>query len=60
MYRWTYWICSTAALLLLFFGARTGTVLTGDPDRGKVERDKNGTVRSHTFIWVGGGYHGGK
>lgn len=61
MFRSIYWLCSCAALLLLLLGARSGFALTGEPDRGKVERDKNGTVRSHhAFVWFGGGYHGGK
>lgn len=60
MYRKIYWTCSTAALLLLLFGARSGLFLTGEPDRGKVERDKSGTIRGPGFVWLGGGYHGGK
>lgn len=61
MYRKTYWLCSAAALLLLLLGARTGAVLTGEPDRGKVERDRDGTIRGRAaFIWLGGGYQGGK
>lgn len=61
MFRTTYWICSAAALALLLFGARTGALLTGEPDRGKVERDPGGTVRGRAaFVWLSGGYQGGK
>ncbi|WAS92265.1 hypothetical protein [Nannocystis punicea] len=61
MFRKAYWICSVAALLLLLFGARSGALLAGTPERGKVERDPDGTVRGRAaFVWLGGGYHGGK
>ncbi|MBZ5714627.1 MULTISPECIES: hypothetical protein [Nannocystis] len=61
MFRTTYWICSAAVLLLLLLGARTGFLLVGEPERGKVERDPDGTVRGRAaFVWLGGGYHGGK
>lgn len=62
MYRTTYWISAGLALALLLFDGASGTVLTTTPDRGKVERDKAGTVRGGggVFIWLGGGYQGGK
>jgi hypothetical protein len=58
-----YWIAGFGSLGLLFFEAPSGSLLTTTPDRGKVERDKSGkTVRRGVpvFIWMGGGYHGGK
>jgi hypothetical protein len=61
LYRATYWITAGLALALLLLDGAAGTVLTTTPDRGKVERDKNGTVRGGgVFVWLGGGYQGGK
>jgi hypothetical protein len=62
MFRATYWISAGLALALLLLDGASGAVLTTTPDRGKVERDKNGTVRGGggVFIWLGGGYQGGK
>jgi hypothetical protein len=61
MFRTIYWICSALALLLLLFGARSGLLLAGAPERGKVERDDDGNLRGRAaFVWLGGGYHGGK
>lgn len=58
-----YWIAGVGALGLLFLEAPSGSLLTSTPDRGKVQKDKSGkTVRGGgpVFIWMGGGYHGGK
>jgi hypothetical protein len=62
MFRATYWISAGLALALLLLDGASGAVLTTTPDRGKVERDKTGTVRGGggVFIWLGGGYQGGK
>ena len=60
MFRTTYWLCSAAVLLLLLFGARSGALLVGAPERGKVEKDPDGNLRGRAaFVWLGGGYHGG-
>lgn len=60
-FRATYWLCSLAAVLLLLFGARSGLLLVGEPERGKVERAPDGDLRGRAaFVWSGGGYHGGK
>lgn len=62
--NFVYWICSTAALGLLVFAAPSGALLTAVPQRGTVERDAQGraTIRGtgSTFVWLGGGYQGGK
>lgn len=65
MLKYVYWILSTGSLGLLALEAPTGQVLTSTPARGKVTQDKTRpggpTVRrGPTFIWLGGGYHGGK
>ena len=58
-----YWVLSVASLGLLLFEAPSGSLLTFSPERGKVTTDPKGkTVRGGrpAFIWLGGGYHGGK
>jgi hypothetical protein len=59
-----YGVLGTGSLGLLLFAAPTGMLLTGTPERGKVERDASGNVtargRGPAFIWLGGGYQGGK
>lgn len=62
----SYILLSAASLLLLLFEAPRAGVLTGAPERGKAERGANpaaqtGTVRGGPhFVFIGGGYHGGK
>ncbi len=65
----SYILLSAASLSLLLFEAPRASLLTGAPDRGKVQRQANpnapggttGTVRGgHYFVFLGGGYHGGK
>ena len=69
--KYVYWILSAGSLGLLAVDAPSGSLLTGAPERGKVQtsNDPKGpkgpqgrTVRGHgmMFIWLGGGYHGGK
>lgn len=63
--RYFYWIVSTGALGLLLLEAPMGSLLTAAPERGKVGTgpSKSGkTVRGRGpgFIWLGGGYRGGK
>ncbi|MCA9706490.1 MAG: hypothetical protein KDK70_11625 [Myxococcales bacterium] len=68
MLKIAYWVVSAGALGLLAFEAPSGAVLTTAPERGKVTLSKptpgeagKPTVRGGpTFIWLGGGYHGGK
>jgi hypothetical protein len=67
MLKIAYWVISTGSLGLLFFEAPTGSLLTTAPERGKVTMSQPGpdgsgpTVRGGpTFIWLGGGYQGGK
>jgi hypothetical protein len=60
-----YGIFGVASIALLFVGAPKGFLLTGTPERGKVTRDASGNVttkggRVPAFIWLGGGFHGGK
>jgi hypothetical protein len=59
-----YGVFGTGSLGMLLFAAPTGTLLTGTPERGKVTRDASGNVtprgRGPAFIWLGGGYQGGK
>lgn len=69
MLKIAYWVVSAGALGLLAFEAPAGSLLTSAPERGKVtlskpkpgEKGAAPTVRGGpTFIWLGGGYHGGK
>ncbi|MEM7157348.1 MAG: hypothetical protein AAF799_31165 [Myxococcota bacterium] len=68
MFKIAYWVLGASSMGLLMFDAPSGSLLTSEPERGKVtmsKPDKNGeskrTVRGGpTFIWLGGGYHGGK
>jgi hypothetical protein len=70
MLRIVYIALSVGSIGLLVVDAPSGGLLTTTPDRGKVElsKDKDGkttttgrTVRSGpAFIWLGGGYQGGK
>ena len=65
MLKIAYWVVSAGTLGLLAFEAPSGSVLTSAPERGKVTLSKpdkgKPTVRGGpTFIWLGGGYHGGK
>ena len=60
-----YWIAGVGSLGTLFFAAPHGALITGTPARGKVTKQADGkkrTVRGHgpAFIFLGGGYHGGK
>jgi hypothetical protein len=64
----SYILLSTASLGLLLFEAPRASLLTRAPDRGKVQRQAqnvpptgNTTVRGGPhFVFLGGGYHGGK
>jgi hypothetical protein len=64
----TYILLSGASLLLLLFEAPRASLLTRAPVHGKVERQAhvatptgNTTVRGGPhFVFLGGGYHGGK
>jgi hypothetical protein len=63
----SYILLSTASLGLLLFEAPRASLLTRTPDRGKVQRSAqavptgNTTVRGGPhFVFLGGGYHGGK
>ena len=60
-----YAVCGFGSLGMLLFAAPSGTLLTGTPQTGKVTTDTSGkgkrTVRGGpAFIWLGGGYQGGK
>jgi len=61
----SYILLSAASLGLLLFEAPRGKLLTGTPERGKVEQQAqpasagSHTVRSAYFVFIGG-YHGGK
>lgn len=66
MLKIAYWVVSTGSLGLLLFEAPSGALLSTEPERGKVTMTTPGpnaspTVRGGpTFIWLGGGYQGGK
>lgn len=67
MLKIAYWVVSTGSLGLLLFEAPAGSLLTTTPERGKVSISQpaqgtgSPTVRGGpTFIWLGGGYQGGK
>jgi hypothetical protein len=66
MLKIAYWVVSAGSLGLLLFEAPSGALLTTEPERGKVtlsQHEPGGpTVRGGggTFIWLGGGYQGGK
>jgi hypothetical protein len=60
-----YWVAGLGSLAALFFAAPSGALLTGAPERGKVTQQPDGqktTVRGRgpLFIFLGGGYQGGK
>ena len=64
----SYIVVSVASLLLLLFEAPRAWLLVSTPEHGKVERQAssvaptgNSTVRGvGYFVFLGGGYHGGK
>jgi len=63
MLKITYLLVSGATLGLLFFEAPAGGLLTTTPEKGQVKGAPSGkTVRGRgpTFIYLGGGYKGGK
>ncbi len=66
MLKIAYWVVSMGSLGLLMFEAPSGSLLTTAPERGKVTasaptKGSGPTVRGGpSFIWLGGGYHGGK
>lgn len=65
MLKIAYWVLSTGSLGLLFVEAPAGSLLTTAPERGKVTLTQSATgptVRGggSTFVWLGGGYQGGK
>lgn len=66
MMKYIYWVLSVGSLGMLSLEAPRGELLTSAPTRGKVkQQDKTrpggATVRrAPMFIWLGGGYHGGK
>ncbi len=58
-----YGLFGFGSLAMLTFSAPSGSLLTGTPETGKVTTDSSGkrTVRGGpAFIWLGGGYQGGK
>ncbi len=68
MLKIVYWVVSAASIGLLAFEAPSGALLTSAPERGKVTLSNTPqgpagtrTVRGGpSFIWLGGGYQGGK
>lgn len=64
MMRITYIVLGAASLGLLFLDAPAGGILTTAPERGKIEAqgpEKSGSPSARrTFLFVGGGFHGGK
>jgi hypothetical protein len=55
-----YWVLSGASIAMLAFEAPRGAMLTGTPDRGRVDKDGQSVRGRPVFIWAGGGYQGGK
>jgi hypothetical protein len=58
-----YWLLGSGALGVVAVEAPRGAWLSTTPERGKVSRsDGKATIRGRgpAFIWLGGGYHGGK
>ncbi len=62
----SYLALSLSAIGLMLFEAPRGKLLTGAPERGRVEQQAQATpqnpgrtVRAPFFVFVGG-YHGGK
>jgi len=69
MLKIAYWVISAGSIGLLAFEAPSGSMLTSAPEKGKVTINKpekgkgkgSPTVRGGpSFIWLGGGFHGGK
>lgn len=67
VFKIAYWVISLGSLGVLALEAPSGALLTGSPERGKVTAAKpepgqsTRTVRGRpAYIWLGGGYHGGK
>ena len=64
MLRILYIALSAGSIGLLAVEAPKGGLLTSKPDKGKVQlsKSKDGKTvrRGPAFIWLGGGYHGGK
>jgi hypothetical protein len=63
MMRIAYVVLGAASLGLLFLDAPGGGILTTAPERGKIEAgpEKSGSPSARrTFLFVGGGFHGGK
>ena len=63
MFKILYLLASGATLGLLIFEAPNGSLLSTTPEKGQVGSAPPGqTVRGRgpTFIYLGGGYHGGK
>ena len=63
--RSLYWILSGGALALMVADGPRAKLLTKKPERGQVTAagaSGKRTVRGRgpAFIWLGGGYHGGK
>jgi hypothetical protein len=62
----SYILLSTVSLGLMFFEAPRASLLTRAPDRGKVQRQAQPNTSGTTvrggphFVFLGGGYHGGK
>ncbi|MBV1858124.1 MAG: hypothetical protein KUG77_06900 [Nannocystaceae bacterium] len=65
-----YGVCASGSLAMLLVAAPSGALLTGKPTTGKVTTDTSGNSSSSSgrrtirggpaFIWLGGGYQGGK
>ncbi len=63
--RILYWTLSAGGLALLVADGPRGKLLTSPPERAPVtaaSRSGKPTVRGRgpAFVWLGGGYHGGK
>jgi hypothetical protein len=64
MLKYLYWSASAATLAMLLLEAPRGAWLTSAPEKGKVGTGPSGPGSARgggpAFIWLGGGYRGGK
>jgi hypothetical protein len=66
MLRIVYIALASGSIGLMAVEAPSGGLLTTRPERGKVELSKDASGKTKTvrsgpaFIWLGGGYQGGK
>jgi hypothetical protein len=63
MLRIAYIVFGAGSLGLLALEAPAGSLLSTTPDRGKIEAakaDGSGATPRRRYVFIGGGFHGGK